>query len=117
MADRAASVVFDRIADDYDETRGGESRARGVAVRLTERLPRRRPILEGGVGTGIVARAVSDHGFEVVGVDLSMPMLRKAHERLGARVANADALRLPIASGSISAAYAGWGVPLGAGVQ
>src|SRR5262245_8586824 len=108
MADRAASIVFDRIANDYDETGGGESRARTVAVRLAERLPRRRPILEVGVGTGIVARAVSDHGFEVVGVDLSMPMLRKAHERLGARVANADALRLPIASGSTPAAYAVW---------
>ena len=117
MADRAASVVFDRIADDYDETRGGESRARAVAVQLTERLPRRRPILEVGVGTGIVARAVSDHGFEVVGVDLSMPMLRKAHERLGARVANADALRLPIASGSVPAAYAVWVLHLVADVQ
>lgn len=108
MADRAASVVFDRIADDYDETRGGESRAQAVAARLAERLPRRRPVLEVGVGTGIVARAVRNHGFEVVGLDLSMPMLRKAHERLGARVANADALRLPIASRSIPAAYAVW---------
>src|SRR5262245_24430169 len=117
MADRAASIVFDRIANDYDETRGGESRARTVAVRLAERLPRRRPSLEVGVGTGIVARAVSDHGFELVGVDLSMPMLRKAHERLGARVANADALQLPIASGSIPAAYAVWVLHLVADVR
>jgi len=117
MPDRAASVVFDRIAEDYDETRGGASRALTVAIALAERLPRRRPILEVGVGTGIVARAVSDHGFEIVGVDLSMPMLRKAHERLGARVAIADALRLPIASGSTPAAYAVWVLHLVADVQ
>jgi SAM-dependent methyltransferase len=117
MADRAASVVFDRIADDYDETRGGASRAQAVAVPLAERLPRGRPILEVGVGTAIVARAVSDRGFEVVGVDLSMPMLHKARERLGARVANADALRLPIASGSIPAAYAVWVLHLVADVK
>jgi len=37
----------------------------------------------------------------VHGVDLSAEMLRRAHDRLGPAVARADALALPIASGSV----------------
>jgi SAM-dependent methyltransferase len=39
------------------------------------------PVLEIGCGTGRVAAALASAGFEVVGVDLSEPMLRQAEER------------------------------------
>src|SRR5262245_62204178 len=39
------------------------------------------PILDVGCGTGRVAVALAEEGFEVVGVDLSKPMLRQAEDR------------------------------------
>lgn len=39
------------------------------------------PVLEIGCGTGRVASALAEAGFEVVGVDRSAPMLRLAQER------------------------------------
>ncbi len=117
MPDRAASVVFDRIAEEYDETRGGESRAQAVATMLARQLPADYLVLEIGVGTGIVASALAERGFSIVGVDLSVPMLRKAQERLGSRVVNGDALRLPIASHSVHTAYSVWVLHLVADVR
>lgn len=108
MPDRPASVTFDRIADEYDSTRGGVERGRAVAPILARLLPKGAPVLEVGVGTGLVAAGLGALGVHVVGVDLSMPMLRKAVDRLGPSVACGDALRLPIASGAMSGAYAVW---------
>jgi SAM-dependent methyltransferase len=39
------------------------------------------PVLEIGCGTGRVATALAEAGFDVVGVDVSKPMLRLAEER------------------------------------
>ena len=41
------------------------------------------PVLEVGCGTGRVAAALASDGHEVVGIDLSAPMLRLASERRG----------------------------------
>ncbi len=49
------------------------------------------PILEVGCGTGRVATALAADGHEVVGVDLSTPMLRLAEQRRGALSADAAA--------------------------
>ncbi|MBT6278026.1 MAG: class I SAM-dependent methyltransferase [Chromatiales bacterium] len=43
-------------------------------------------ILEVGVGTGLLAEALVDRGFEVTGVDHTEEMLELARERLGDRV-------------------------------
>jgi ubiquinone/menaquinone biosynthesis C-methylase UbiE len=117
VADRARSVAFDRIADDYDRTRGGEDRGRAVAAALADRLPAGDSVLELGVGTGVVARALVDLGRDVIGVDLSVPMLRKARVRIGPRVANGDALRLPLRSRSVASIYAVWVLHLVADVR
>jgi SAM-dependent methyltransferase len=97
---RHASISFDPVADQYDESRGGTARGERIAADLMPWLAPGR-VLEVGVGTGIVAVALRSRGLSVSGVDLSMAMLRRAKERLGSTVVRADALALPVASGSM----------------
>jgi SAM-dependent methyltransferase len=96
------SIPFDRVAGTYDETRGGLDRGRRLAGILAGLLPEHDPLLEVGVGTGAVATGLTELGRTVVGIDLSRPMLAIARERLPGRVAAADALRLPVRSGSVA---------------
>lgn len=99
------SVAFDRIAGCYDDTRGGMERGRVIADLLVELLPTGGPLLEVGVGTGLVAAAMAERGRRPVGLDLSMPMLARARDRLPGLVAAGDAHRLPVRTGSVAAAY------------
>lgn len=108
MAESTPSLSFERIAETYDQTRGGEERGAAFAAGIRPWLPDRGPILEVGVGTGAVALALQRDGLDILGVDLSPGMLVKAAERLGPRVAVADAHRLPVATGSIAGGYAAW---------
>jgi SAM-dependent methyltransferase len=98
--DGRSSLSFDRVADRYDESRGGPARGEQVAADVVSWLAPGR-VLEVGVGTGIVAAALRSRGVSVHGVDLSEAMLRRAVDRLGPTVARADALALPVASGSM----------------
>jgi ubiquinone/menaquinone biosynthesis C-methylase UbiE len=103
-----ASISFDRIADQYDQTRGGVERGRRFAPAIAAQLPAHARVLEIGVGTGAIAKPLADAGFDIVGVDLSAAMLRRARVRLGARVANASAFDLPVATGSVAAVMFVW---------
>jgi SAM-dependent methyltransferase len=87
------SITFDHIADRYDATRGGEIRAAIVADAVAPWVEP--PVLEIGVGTGAIAAALQRHGPAVLGLDLSMPMLRRAAARIPGGVAQADAMHLP----------------------
>jgi SAM-dependent methyltransferase len=98
------SVVFDRIAGSYDETRGGMERGRRIAAVLAGLLPAD-PVLEVGVGTGLVAAGLAELGRPPVGVDLSMPMLARARHRIPGRLAVGDALRLPVGTGTVAGVY------------
>jgi len=102
------SVSFDRIADRYDETRGGEQRGQLVAAEIEPYLARATPVLEVGVGTGIVAAALGRLGRTVVGIDISAEMLSRAHARLGSRIARADAHDLPVPASAVDTAYLVW---------
>jgi tRNA threonylcarbamoyl adenosine modification protein (Sua5/YciO/YrdC/YwlC family) len=99
--------VFDRVADRYDETRGGLERGRRYAEALAPRVVDGR-ILDVGVGTGAVATALAEAGRSVVGIDLSIEMLRRAAGRLGANVARADASVLPVGSSRIDTVIMVW---------
>jgi SAM-dependent methyltransferase len=96
------SIPFDRVAGTYDETRGGLERGRHLAGLLAGLVPERGPLLEVGVGTGVVAAGLTELGRTVVGVDLSLPMLAVARQRLPGRVAAADALRLPVPTAAVA---------------
>jgi SAM-dependent methyltransferase len=102
------SVSFDRIADRYDETRGGERRGQVLAAEMAPYLGNPTNVLEVGVGTGIMATAFTRLGHSVVGVDIAADMLSRAHERVGSRVARADAHALPVPAESVDAAYLVW---------
>jgi len=102
------SISFDRIADRYDETRGGEGRGQRMAGDMEPFLADARDVLEVGVGTGIMALAFARLGHTVVGVDIAAEMLSRAHERIGSRVAKADAHALPLPAECVDAAYLVW---------
>ncbi|WP_069771362.1 class I SAM-dependent methyltransferase [Streptomyces sp. LUP30] len=91
--------AFDRVADDYDRMRGGMERGRQAAAQLAGDLTPG-TVLEVGVGTGIVATGLAELGHEVYGVDVSLPMLTRAAERLPGRVTAGDARALPFADGT-----------------
>jgi SAM-dependent methyltransferase len=98
---------FDRVADIYDATRGGERRGDHFADDLAPWIVGPR-VVELGVGTGVIAKGLRRHGFDVVGVDLSDAMMRTAVERIGHRVAVADVDQLPLADASVDTAYFVW---------
>jgi ubiquinone/menaquinone biosynthesis C-methylase UbiE len=105
---KSGSLSFDRIADQYDETRGGEDRGRRFAVELAPLLDASLPVLELGVGTGVVALGLQELGFRVLGLDLSFAMLERARHRIGPRLARGDLRRLPVATGSVDQALCVW---------
>ena len=104
----AESTSFERIADRYDETRGGEERGRHAAEILEGVLDPGALSLEVGVGTGLVADGLQALGHRVVGIDLSPRMAARALERIGPRVAVADARRMPFRDASFDQAYSVW---------
>ena len=71
------SVSFDRAAEYYDATRSLSPAAEAqLTAVLAEALIGHGPVLEIGVGTGRIALPLAAAGLDVVGIDLSMPMLR-----------------------------------------
>jgi SAM-dependent methyltransferase len=93
------SVVFDRAAGYYDDTRGLPAE---VSEQVTDRMeaaagPDAR-FLELGAGTGRIALPLQRRGRTVFGVDLSVPML----ERYRAKAAAAGLPRPPVVRGDIS---------------
>jgi SAM-dependent methyltransferase len=103
---KAAPVSFDRVANRYDETRGGEERGAAAAADLVPHLSGSGRLLEIGIGTGLVAAALATGGRSVLGIDVSTAMLGYARERIGGRVAVADAARLPFPDGTFQDVYA-----------
>jgi ubiquinone/menaquinone biosynthesis C-methylase UbiE len=102
------SISFDRAADFYDQTR---DLAEPVATHGTPALfkllsPRAAGrILDVGIGTGRMAVPLIDLGADVIGIDLSLKMLAKLREKNPtARLAQADASRLPFADRTFDAA-------------
>jgi ubiquinone/menaquinone biosynthesis C-methylase UbiE len=100
--DVTAPLSFDPVAQDYDATRGGEERGAHFAATIQPWLDGG-PVVEVGVGTGLVAIALARLGVPVVGVDISAEMLSLAYGRLGPRLARGDARHLPLRDASVAA--------------
>lgn len=107
------SVPFDRAAEFYDRTRAisDEAMSRSVELLATE-LAGRGPVLEVGVGTGLLGLRVHAAGVELVGLDLSAPMLAKLVEKAGGLppfpLVRADATAMPFADDAFGGAYLRW---------
>jgi SAM-dependent methyltransferase len=106
------SVVFDRAADFYDETRGfppGVEQTAAALLCAAGPLSAGSTVLEVGIGTGRIALPLAPHVRDVFGVDLSTKMLaRLLAKRDDQRVhpADADALHLPFAASGFDAVVA-----------
>jgi SAM-dependent methyltransferase len=101
----ARAAAYDGIADWYEEVFLARVRDDPIGIDRTLRLllgAGSGTCLEVGCGTGARAAVVRELGWAPVGVDLSAGMLRHARGRLP--VARADAVRLPVATGSVPAA-------------
>lgn len=100
---------FDDIAAHYDATRGGERRGDEYAADLDARLPGGQgPVLEIGVGTGVVALGLRRRGRPVIGLDVSAPMLARALRRLGPVLLRCDAAAIALPSASVAHAVSVW---------
>ena len=108
MSESRPSISFDRVADAYDRTRGGEARGEHYASVIAPLLDSKATTLEIGIGTGLVAGALARRGFDVLGADISEAMAARARDRLGGRVVVGDARRLPFLDRSIPQAYSVW---------
>lgn len=106
MTENVQVASFNQIAVHYDETHGGSTRGRSVADLIDHLLPDPGPILEIGVGTGVIAAGLHERGREAFGIDLSLDMIEYANERIPGRLALADAHRMPIRSAMLAGCYA-----------
>ena len=104
MAATEVVRAFDEISRVYDDTRSplGADTMAAVVERL--RAHGVRDLLEVGVGTGRIARPLTDAGIRVTGVDASRGMLAKARTKNLDRLVRGNAYRLPIAGGSVDGA-------------
>ncbi|MEY2569155.1 MAG: hypothetical protein QOE35_3684 [Actinomycetota bacterium] len=105
-----ASIVFDRAVEYYDRTRALPPEVQAAVTELlTLELDGHAPVLELGVGTGRMALPLHAKGVEVVGVDLSEPMMHKLVDNAGGAMpfplTKADALALPFPDGTMGAAF------------
>ena len=107
------SVTFDRAAGFYDESRGLRPEVSElVADRVEGAVGPAARLLEIGVGTGRIALPLHRRGREIVGVDLSLPMLDRFRAKAAAAglppptVLRADAGRLPFRDACVDAVLA-----------
>jgi ubiquinone/menaquinone biosynthesis C-methylase UbiE len=102
------SLSFDRAADFYDATRGLPAETLSAVVdRLGPELRGRHLSLEIGVGTGRIALPLHQQGIQLVGADLSVPMLERLVLNAGGTspfpLLLADATALPFHDRSLDA--------------
>lgn len=82
MEVRRLVVSFDRVAKIYDKTRDYPVSVMDKIIKtLINELEGYVNVLEVGVGTARFAKPLQDHGYNVVGIDVSLEMLRKAAEK------------------------------------
>jgi SAM-dependent methyltransferase len=105
------SVPFDRAVEYYDRTRALPQEAHDQVIGiLAAELRGRGEALEIGVGTGRVGLDLASSGLELIGLDLSLPMLLRLRENAGGDVVlpivQGDATRLPFRDDAFGAALA-----------
>lgn len=106
----SGSIPFDRAAEYYDDTRGLSPEGVERTTRaLAEALGDAAPVLEIGVGTGQVAIPLREAGLDVIGLDLSRPMLEQLRRKgVFVPVVEADATRMPFRDDAFGGAYLRW---------
>ena len=94
-------VSFDRVAEIYDETRGFPSFVMDKIIKtLRDECEGYVSILDVGVGTARFLKPLQTEGHYVVGVDVSLEMLRKAVERDMSNLLRGNVCSLPFRNDS-----------------
>lgn len=101
------AVSFDRVAGIYDATRWS-----GVPSHIMERILAGlqnafrdcRTILDIGIGTGRFAQYFNNKGFAVVGIDVSLSMMKQARDKGVRDLVRADAHHMPFRDQSFDGA-------------
>ncbi|EFL36014.1 methyltransferase [Streptomyces viridochromogenes DSM 40736] len=109
---------YDKEAERYDASRGGEPRAAAAAEAVLSLVPPdTRSLLDVACGTGIVTRrlAAARGGMRVTGVDIARAMARQAAARLPGAVLLADSRRLPFRDDAFDVVSSVWLLHLAAG--
>lgn len=102
-------LTFDRVADEYEATRYlPDPVAEAVALIVTTGASVGGWILDAGVGTGRLGRALARRHGRTVGVDVSRPMMDWMNREAGPRphLALADLRALPFPGGHFQAVLA-----------
>ncbi|MFF9767991.1 class I SAM-dependent methyltransferase [Streptomyces sp. NPDC014636] len=102
---------YEKEADGYDASRGGEARAEAAAHAVLGLIPGGPGrLLDLACGTGIVTRrfAAARPGLRVTGADLTPAMVRMASARLPGAIVRADSRRLPFPDGTFDAVTSIW---------
>lgn len=102
---------FESLAGDWEHIRKSYFDDRVASLAIEKLLPRNLTVADIGCGTGSLTFELARFAGKVVAVDLSQEMLRRA--RAAARARNlrnvefhpGDALRLPLETGSVDAAF------------
>jgi SAM-dependent methyltransferase len=107
------SIAFDRAAEYYDRTRVTDPETLRETVDVLQgEFGGRGRVLEIGVGTGALALPLAERGVPMLGLDLSMPMMRRLVEKAGGRqpfpLVQGDATGLPFREDSLGAAFCRW---------
>jgi demethylmenaquinone methyltransferase/2-methoxy-6-polyprenyl-1,4-benzoquinol methylase len=111
-ADKRTMVraMFDRIAPRYDLLNRVMTFGMDISWRRTTvaslRLPPGSLVADVACGTGDFCRLLSEAGFRPIGLDFSWGMLARA--RTDAALVQADALALPLGTGSVYGATSGF---------
>ncbi|GAA4359495.1 class I SAM-dependent methyltransferase [Angustibacter luteus] len=103
---------YDSEAAGYDATRGGEPRGALAAAAFAQLLGPPGgpggPVLEVGTGTAVVAGELRRRGYPVLGVDVSLGMLRQAGSRLPGCLVQGDGAALPLPDAGCRAVVLSW---------
>lgn len=103
---RRIAEMFDRVAPAYDRTNtvmfAGQDRRWRKATREALSLQPGERCLDLGAGTGVSTAELARSGADVIGLDLSLGML-KAHADREVPLVAGDALRLPFADNTFNA--------------
>src|SRR5258707_8791595 len=108
----SGSVVFDRAAHYYDDTRGfppGEEQHVAELISRVGGWNMDSRVLEIAIGTGRIALPLSRHVRAIYGVDLSRPMMERLRAKQSSEpiwLTEGDITRLPFKSGSLDGAVA-----------
>ncbi|MFG2776650.1 class I SAM-dependent methyltransferase [Streptomyces prunicolor] len=102
---------YDKEADAYDATRGGEPRAAAAAEAVLGLVPQNaRNLLDVACGTGIVTRRLAGARpcLRVTGLDAAPAMVRTAAARLPGAILLAESRQLPFPDGVFDAVATVW---------